>query len=118
MRNEIYHKLKSIGFEYDSKFSSKYGIGLHYKYYPNYLGDNHYTLVIFILRNYTKGYNGEDLYRSRDFRLYVHAKDGSFVKSHFQIDDSDDWNKNHLNEVINEIFYRELRQIKLKRICK
>ena len=118
MRNEIYHKLKSIGFEYDDKFSSIAGIGLHYRYYPEYLGDNHYTLVIFISRNYIKdGYTLKVLYRCRDFRLYIHDKNGKYIDSHFEISDYDDCNINRLNKEINEIFYREIRKMKLERIC-
>jgi len=127
MRNEIYHKLKSIGFQLDKdmKFKSNVGIGLNYKYYPEYLGDNHYTLVIFISKNKTKdGYwpmiDEEDTskeYRSRDFRLYIHDKDGKYIDSKFQLSDHCDWNIKCLNKTINEIFYREIRKMKLERIC-
>lgn len=118
MRNEIFRKIKSLGVFKSHKITkTSVGRGLQYKYYPSYMEDTHYTLIIFIQRMVDGDFN--DIGFSRDFRLYVHNNvDGSFNKSHFQISDSSDWDINYLNEHIDEIFKFEFRANKLKKLSK
>ena len=117
MRNEIYHKLKLIGFKFYKKTRYGAGVSLDYYYHPSTLGDNHYSLRIFIHKRYTVDLKGMELYREREFRLYIHDKNGQFVSSPFQSSDSSFWNKKYLNLKINELFKNEIRQLKLERIC-
>jgi hypothetical protein len=106
MRNEIFRRIKGLGvFELDEKTRTKIGIGLHYKYYPRYMRDTHYTLVVFVTRF------------SRDYRLYIHNNcDGSYNDSLFQISDSTNWTIKYLHEEISNVFKVELRKNKLESI--
>jgi hypothetical protein len=120
--SKILTRFKEIGFNFIEFKSTEAGKILEYKYYPNYLSDSHYTLIIFIY--WTRIY---DLFNKKkmkkkicsDWRLYEHKNENDeFLNTPFQISDYNDSSRNFLNRKITEIFSRELRQIKLKRILK
>lgn len=78
-----------------------------YEYYPTYLNDIHYTLLIF---DYHK-------YDGCDFRLYIHDnKNNLYVKCIFDISDSSQLNIDLLDKKISDIFSRELISAKIKKI--
>ena len=87
------------------------GLSREYTYYPNYLGDNHYTLVTF-----THG-SESGIRENTEYRLYIHRNlDGKYVDSRFQLSYDRDWNKNYLDNKFKEIFKFELRDSKLKEL--
>jgi hypothetical protein len=101
-----------IGFK-QSKPETWSGAGWsrEYTYYPNYLGDNHYTLVTF-----THG-SESDIRENTEYRLYIHRNlDGNYVKSPFQLSHDRDWNRKYLDNKFNQIFNLELRDSKLKEL--
>ena len=107
MRNEVFRKIKELNvFTLHKREKTSVGRVFEYKYRPKYMKDTHYTLIIFIHKGSL----------TRDFRLYLHNKNGSFNKSFFGISDHCDWNINYLSEKINKIFYVEFRNLKLKKI--
>jgi hypothetical protein len=84
------------------------GIGViqELKYYPDYLGDNHYTLITFRHNNYINKTTGTE------FRLYVHKNiDGSFVSTPFQSS-----SLSFILSKVNDIFTPEFREIKLNKV--
>jgi len=95
-----------IGFTKYKDGTTSIGKSSEYKYYPDYLGDNHYTLVTFT--HYTS--------LDTDYRLYIHSANGGFVDSIFQLSGGKDWNDNYLNKKFDEIFVREVRDVKLNNI--
>ena len=103
MRNPIFKKIINIGFKYHKSSCSDFGRWLEYKYYPSRLNTTHFTLFIFVYKNYSKQY-----------RLYIHNNsDGSFVDTPFQIYDSF---QHLINAHLNEIFKLELRLLKLNKL--
>jgi len=117
--SETLSKFKKIGFKCKKKSSTTIGKYLEYKYYPNYLKDAHYTLVVFLSWCRMMSVKGESMKIHTVWRLYEHKNvDGSFVSSLFQISDYNDFGKKYIQEKITETFWRELREIKLKRILK
>lgn len=109
--NYFLELFKEIGFTFCKDSNTGIGEVNEYKYYPNYLGDRHYTLIIF-------KYNSDiDALSGASFRLYKHKNEGgSFSESPFQIDTYSEYNINYLFKKINEVFYSELREIKLNKI--
>jgi hypothetical protein len=83
-----------------------------YKYYPSYLGDNHYTLLAF-----TSG-SDRKICMKTEYRLYVHKNiDGSFVSTPFQLTakplmDGTDL----LTQKFEKLFRMELREIEIDKI--
>ena len=77
--SETLRKFKKIGFEIVKKKSNC----LEYKYYPNYLKDTHYTLVVFSSWCNMMSEKREPMMKFHtDWRLYEHKNvDGSFVSS-------------------------------------
>jgi hypothetical protein len=95
------NKFLEIGFNQSKPetWSGAGGWGREYTYHPNYLGDNHYTLVTFT--------HGEEagIRENTEYRLYVHRDiDGMYVASKFQLSYDRDWNKNYLDNQFNQIF--------------
>lgn len=75
-----------------------------YKYRPDYMPNSHYTLVIF---------------NNRGFRLYIHSnKDGSFIKSIFDITLYISSDVQYLTNGLNKEFSKEIRQLKIKKLLK
>lgn len=106
------NRFLEIGFE-QSKPETWFGAGWgrEYAYYPDYLGENHYTLVTF-----THG-KEDGIKNTTEYRLYIHRNlDGKFVDSPFQLSYDRDWSKNYLDNKFNEIFKFELRDSKLKEL--
>lgn len=100
-------KFLSIGFKFHCYNELGAGKTYEYKYYPDYMDDKHYTLVVF--QHYQSS--------NKDWRLYVHNNsDGSFFDSHMQISDHADWNRNYINNMIDEIFKSEMRDLLLENI--
>lgn len=108
--------IKNI-FKHTYHKSTNFGIVNNYKYYPKYLGNNHYTLVIF--RTHDHLYYSDVLgdKSPTEYRLYIHKnEDDSFVKIIFQLSDGSGKNKYNLNTEIKKIFKHELLLLKLKNI--
>jgi hypothetical protein len=103
------NKFLQIGFKQSKPETwSGAGWGMEFTYYPDYLGDNHYTLVTFT--------HGKDagIRENTEYRLYIHRNlDGKFIDSPFQLSYTTDWNKNYLDNKFNEIFKFELRDSKI-----
>lgn len=97
----------SIGFKFHSYDEPGAGKAYEYKYYPDYMGDTHYTLIVFKNNN---SYG-------KDWRLYIHNNsDGSYVESPMQISDYTDSNRNYINNKIDEIFQSEMRDLLLEEL--
>jgi hypothetical protein len=113
------NRFLEIGFK-QSKPETWSGAGwcIEYTYYPNYLGDNHYTLVTFtriLPRELFREEGG--IRENTEYRLYIHVnKDGKYVDSKFQLSYDKYWNKKYLDKQFNVIFKLELRDGKLKEL--
>ena len=104
---KILERFLSIGFRFHSYDEPGAGKAYEYKYYPDYMGDKHYTLIVF--KHYYSSNN--------DWRLYIHNNsDVSYVESPMQISDYTDSNRNYINNKIDEIFQSEMRDNKLKEL--
>jgi len=96
-----------VGFKLVKQEDTEVGYVREYKYYPDYMEDKHYTLVLF---TYKKG-------SDNDWRLYIHRnEDGSYVESPFQLSDYTDRNKAIIKEHFNNRFFAEIRNQKLEKI--
>ena len=96
----IIDQMLSFGFKYHKTEANSIGIMTEYKYHPSYFNDQHYTLVFFDYIDYD----------SADHRLYIHNnKDGSFVKSLYQVNCGSAWCHKYLPQKINELFINEIR---------
>ncbi len=106
------NRFLEIGFEQSKPETwSGAGWGIEYAYYPNYLGENHYTLVTF-----THG-SESGIRENTEYRLYIHRNlDGKYVDSPFQLSYDRDCNKKYLDNQFNQIFNLELRDNKLKEL--
>lgn len=99
-----------IGFK-QSKPEIWVGAGwcIEYTYYPDYLVDNHFTLVTFSRES--------GITEKTEYRLYIHNNDnGKYISSIFQLSYDLEWNKNYLDSLFNETFKMELRDLKLNSI--
>jgi hypothetical protein len=108
--DDILELLIKIGFTLHKEDNTGIGDLKEFKYYPDYISDNHYTLVTF---NYTNCFHALSQLATNpsgtEFRLYVHRNiDNSFVSSPFQC--------RNPYTYIKEIFKSELREIKLNMI--
>ena len=105
----ILERFLSIGFRFHSYTEPGAGKAYEYKYYPDYMSDTHYTLIVFKHYKYKSDNN--------DWRLYIHNNsDVSYVESPMQISDYTDSNRNYINNKIDEIFQSEMRDNKLKEL--
>jgi len=96
-----------IGFNLVKQEDTEFGYVREYKYYPDYMEDKHYTLVLFTHKK------GSD----NDWRLYIHRnEDDLYVESPFQLSDFTDRNKVFIKEHFNKIFFVEIRNQKLEKI--
>jgi len=85
------------------------GWGISYKYYPEYFTDRHYTLVTFSLES--------GITEKTEYRLYIHSnEDGKCINSIFQLSYDSVWNKNYLDNLFNQTFKSESRDLKLNLI--
>ena len=75
----------------------------YYKYYPTYLGDNHYTLIPFTFGEV------DAITNETEYRLYIHNKEGGYVDSKFQRSYRSEWDINTLSKMFDEIFHIEIR---------
>jgi hypothetical protein len=81
-----------------------------YKYYPYYLKDSHFTLVCF-------GHGETTFTDNTDYRLYINYNDGGgFAKCLFQLSRSNQWNRDHMDQIFSDLFKLELREVKLNSI--
>ena len=96
-----------IGFKLVRQEDTEVGYVKEYKYYPDYMEDKHYTLVLF---TYRKG-------SGNDWRLYIHRnEDGRYIESTFQLSDYTDRNKVFIKKHFDKIFFAEIRNQKLEKI--
>lgn len=97
----------SIGFKFHSCDEPGAGKAYEYKYYPDYMVDKHYTLVVF-------KFNSDS---HCDWRLYIHNnQDYTYSDSIFQVGDHTEWNRNYINNNIDKIFQSEMRDLLLENI--
>jgi hypothetical protein len=120
---DITDLIMSLGIFNRYKFKKTQGGSVdEYRYYPSYLGDNHYTLIIFKSNKVVDGnfntidYSGKN-FSGNEYRLYIHKNsDGSYVDSPFQISDYNDMTNNLLVKEIMTIFKHEFRILKIKKL--
>jgi hypothetical protein len=110
-----------IGFELVGQEDNEYGYLREYKYYPSYMEDNHYRLVLFTYVNFSmKRYQSNEFdcqIRDSDWRLYMHRNsDDGFVDSLFQLSDYSDFNKVLIKKYFDRIFSIEIRDKKLEEL--
>jgi hypothetical protein len=104
---KLLDRFLSVGFKFYRYDEPGAGKAYEYKYYPDYLGDKHYTLVVF------KFNSGSGC----DWRLYVHNNsDYKYVDSIFQIGDWTDSNRDYISSQIDKIFNAELRDLLLENL--
>jgi hypothetical protein len=102
--------ITKIGFSLKKTSMPGGGTSYEYIYQPDYLQDNHYTLVIFKSNNYTTDYRTkQQLYKNIDYRLYTHNKDGKFVNSPFQIGSHN--NGLLIKREFKKVFKQEFREM-------
>jgi len=101
--DNILDLLRQIGFVRKDDSETQIGIVDTYEYHPEYMGENHYTLIIFRHKQHN----------NPSYRLYIHNSEGKFVSSPFQLS----FNQNTIiNNEINRIFSHEIREIKIKNL--
>jgi hypothetical protein len=101
-----------IGFKFSKSENTGAGFVKEYSYYPEYLKDNHYTLVTFRNHSPAKTLDGDSVDQGTDYRLYVHRNsDGSFVSSPFQLSDKGIY----LEQNFKNIFKNELINLNRKK---
>jgi len=94
-----------IGFKQIDKMFTSAGCASHFKYYPSYLIDKHYTLVTF-------SHGKEESLENCEYRLYVHNNvDGSYADSIFQTTYKHANSIKISNEMFDETFKQELKQL-------
>jgi len=104
---KLLDRFLSVGFKFHSYDEPGAGKAYEYKYYPDYLGDKHYTLVVFKFNSGSRC----------DWRLYVHNNsDYTYVDSIFQIGDWTDSNRDYISSQIDKIFNAELRDLLLENL--
>jgi hypothetical protein len=109
--------MDEIGFIEGEKGETTVGYITEYKYYCPYLKDKHYTMVVFKNKSYTTDMNRQPLYKSIEYRLYIHMNiDGSYHSSPFQISINSEWNRNYIKSQMEKIFIDVARNRKLEEI--
>ena len=98
----------NIGFKLSKSDRTKYGLLKEYSYYPEYLVDNHYTLLTYRSHLPSRTLDGVTVDQGTDYRLYVCRNiDGKFIDSPFQLSDRDDL----LEKKFKEVFKGELKKL-------
>lgn len=118
----IIERLKQIGFEFHREYNKTdegrpmAGNAIEYKYYPKYLDNKHYTLLLFETRNWVD-INFEEIDKMTvDHRMYIHLNDGRFSQSLYQICSDSEWQKNFILDSINKLFASEIRNQKINKL--
>jgi hypothetical protein len=107
--------INRIGFVLESNSETDLGVIRKYKYRPDYMGENHYTLIVFDSNSWTPMYFNKDyMYFNKDYRLYVHNSEGQFVHSPFQI--GGPGNFDLLRQKFRQTFVSEMRNFVLEEI--
>lgn len=78
-----------------------------YKYIPEYLNGDHYTLLI---------YNYHVKIYSSDHQLNIYDSDNRNKEIIYQISSVSEWQRSAITEQINDIFQAELRMITINNI--
>lgn len=99
-------KFTDIGFKEVKRDYPGAGWAVEYKYYPEYLAPNHYTLIVFSHGPKTKKIDFE----SGEYRLYIHNEAGEFVDSKFQVSLYTEGHRKYVNDKFQEIFKPERRE--------
>ena len=113
--------MQSIGFEYAStRYTSekKMGETEEWKYYPSYMDDKHYTLVLYhhLGPISSDRRDPEELRSYLEHRLYIHYNDGGrYFDSLYQMSGGYEWSQKLIMKV-NNIFVNEVRDITLNQI--
>ena len=109
--------MDEIGFKEDKKSETTAGYITEYKYYCPLLNDKHYTMVVFRNKSYTIDMDRNPLYKSVDYRLYIHRNiDGIYHSSPFQISINSEWNRNYIKSQMERIFIDVARNRKLEEL--
>ena len=99
------NRLSEVGFVYPSSEYNKGGWFRVYKYYPDYLGDDSYTLTT-VTPN-----NQEDVITSKTrYNLYIHNHFGKPLVTIFRMESMDRDIKENVDKIFNETFIREIRE--------
>ena len=114
--NYLLELMDEIGFIEGEKGETTVGYITQYKYYCPYLKDKHYTMVVFKNKSYTTDMNRQPLYKSIEYRLYIHRIDVGFCSSPFQTNINSVWNRNYIKKNMEEIFTDVIRNRKLEEI--
>lgn len=105
----VMDKITKIGFTLKGTNNPGAVTSYEYIYQPDYLQDNHYTLVILKSHKPTIDFKTrEPLYINIDYRLYTHNKDGKFVNSPFQIGYHNDF---IIKREFKKVFKQEFREM-------
>lgn len=73
----------NIGFKFKESKETSMGVINEYNYYPDYLGENHYTLITFRSHFLSMKMDGTMIEQDTDYRLYIHNSNSEFVDSPF-----------------------------------
>ena len=103
--------INRIGFVLESNSETDLGVVRKYKYRPDYMGENHYTLIVFDYKKPTMDISSNPLYLNKDYRLYIHNSEGRFVDSPFQIGGT---NFDLLCRKFRQVFVSEMRDFMLE----
>lgn len=121
----LVNRFIDIGFEIkksDYTDSSKKVKCTEYKYYPDYLLEKHYTLLVVTHEATEIRFNGDPsplgTREKIDYRLYTHNLDGSFHDSIFQMSYESDWDIEYIDKCFNDLFKSELIKKKREDILK
>jgi hypothetical protein len=106
--------INRIGFVLESNSETDLGVVRKYKYRPDYMGENHYTLIVFDYKKPTMDISSNPLYLNKDYRLYIHNSEGFFVDSPFQI--GSPGNFDLLRRKFRQTFVSEMRNFVLEEI--
>lgn len=106
--------INRIGFVLESISETELGVIRKYKYRPDYMGENHYTLIVFDSKNPTMDISWTPMYFNKDYRLYVHNSEGFFIDSPFQI--GSPGNFDLLRRKFRQTFVSEMRDFVLEEI--
>lgn len=105
MNHPFLDRFKSIGFILTKSDKTNAGTVTEWSYYPDWLEDKHFTLVLFCSNR-----------KKHWYLLYIHNNsDGSYYDSPFQLT-YNERNANYLNSEFDRIFISELRNNQINQI--
>lgn len=103
---EVIGLMKSIGFKYIKKTYTTDAVVVTYKYYPEYLQDKNYTLLV--KRNKRNN--------SIEHRLYIYEDDKKYSSTIYQTSVNSIWNRNYIKDKVHQLFPAEVRMMTINEI--